>query len=114
MKERQFFTRSKVYQEALSYAKFNSQFLKIGGSGLAAVNYGINHQSFKNREMTQFQYRSEQASNSISTFGGLYGIFWGVGWEAGRVLTNNSNTYKNFKYNYIVPGGRDGLESTPW
>ena len=27
---------------------------------------------------------AEQASNTISTFGGFYGAAWGVGWEAGR------------------------------
>ncbi len=31
---------------------------------------------------------AEQGTNVISTFGGIYGAAWGVGWELGRAVTS--------------------------
>lgn len=32
--------------------------------------------------MSALQFGLEEVSNAVSTFGGLYGAAWGVGWES--------------------------------
>lgn len=44
----------------------------------------------------------EKSSNAYSTFGGLYGAAWGVGWEAGRVITK-TGWYQDWKNRYWYP-----------
>lgn len=59
--------------------------------GLKFFGWGIGLWSqfniFNDNKMSTSQKRIETGSNAISTFGGLYGAGWGVGWETGRVLT---------------------------
>jgi len=43
---------------------------------------------------------TEEASNAYSTFGGLKGAAWGIGWELGRTITN-TEWYQKFKFNVM-------------
>jgi len=42
---------------------------------------------YQDGEIGGGQLAAEQTSNAISTFGGIYGAAWGVGWEAGRGIS---------------------------
>ena len=44
----------------------------------------------------------DQTSNALSTFGGIYGASWGIGWELGRGITN-LNSYQEWKQNTWLP-----------
>jgi RHS repeat-associated core domain len=72
----------------IKHAKSISTKLGRVGYGLGFYNaYDINVQ-YNNGEISQGQMIAEQTSNTISTFGGIYGAAWGVGWEAGRYVTS--------------------------
>lgn len=43
---------------------------------------------------------TEEASNAFSTFGGVYGAAWGIGWELGRLITEQ-DWYNNAKEQWI-------------
>ena len=69
-------------------AKATSVKLTRIGYGLGVWNaYDINNQ-YQNGEISQGQMVAEQGTNVISTFGGIYGAAWGVGWELGRAVTS--------------------------
>lgn len=42
---------------------------------------------------------AELGTTGVSTFGGLYGAAWGVGWELGRAVTT-LDAYQEFKFNF--------------
>jgi RHS repeat-associated protein len=72
----------------VKFAKTNSVRLARVGYGLGVWGaYDINRQ-YLNDEISGGQMRMEQASNLISTVGGIYGAGWGVGWETGRYVTS--------------------------
>ena len=52
-----------------------------------------------NNEINTEQFLLEEVSNAYSTFGGIYGAAWGVGWELGRLFTS-TDTYQEFKFNF--------------
>lgn len=72
------------------------------GAGLAlGVNNAfkiINDYSEGNISLTTMCI--EEMSNAISTFGGLEGAAWGIGWELGRCVTN-MEWYQEMKFNMI-------------
>jgi RHS repeat-associated protein len=103
-------------------AKNTSRLLNFAGKGLGVIGYVsivkdyresimINPQT---QEKALLNLRVEAASNTISTFGGLPGAAWGIGWESGRLITQQPS-YRRF-VNSIDPdyrkGGNDGLLST--
>ena len=59
--------------------------------GLKVFGFGIGLWSQYNiltdKKMSGAQKNIETGSNVISTFGGVYGAAWGIGWEAGRTIT---------------------------
>ena len=60
---------------------------RIGFAFGAWCAYQINKE-YENGEISKGQMIAEQATNTITTFGGIYGVAWGVGWEAGRAITS--------------------------
>ncbi len=87
--------------QALNY----SNKFKWTGRGLGAINaYSINSQ-FTNGEIGAYNMFAEQSSNAYSTFGGLNGAAWGIGWEIGRWFTYR-DFYQNWKHNTWLPWKR--------
>jgi hypothetical protein len=50
----------------------------------------------------------EEASNGYSTFGGIYGASWGIGWEMGRTITE-FDWYQDFKKEVWYPWRQKNL-----
>jgi hypothetical protein len=103
-------------------SKNSSLLLNITGKGLGVIGYAsiikdyrtsvmINPQS---QEKALLNLRIEAASNTISTFGSLPGAAWGIGWETGRVITQQPEYRKfvNSVNSDYRRGGNDGLLST--
>lgn len=63
--------------------------------------YNIRSQ-YATGNMSGFQAGAEFSVNTYSTFGGLYGAAFGVGWELGRFATSTS-WYQNWKYKTWLP-----------
>jgi len=94
-----------------AHGRYWSNGLDFAGKLLGAYQaYDILNQRMYG-EINNVQFVGEQASNAYSTFGGLPGAAWGIGWEAGRVISKTDWYHQNI-YLPINPGGRDGLIST--
>ena len=61
-----------------------SRGLKVFGFGIALWSES---NILNDKKMSIEQKGIETGSNVISTFGGIYGAAWGIGWESGRVIT---------------------------
>ena len=71
----------------------------IGSRGLFVYNlYSLNEKR-KNNKIANAEFLIMSLSNAYSTFGGIYGVAWGIGWQAGK---------------YYGPSCWDGDCSTPW
>lgn len=69
---------------AKGLSKNVSRGLKVFGFGIGLWSqYNI----LTDKKMSGAQKSIETGSNVISTFGGVYGAAWSVGWETGRVVT---------------------------
>ena len=76
--------------------------LNVAGKSLGLYNaYNINAQHSAG-QIGSFQMFLEQGSNAYSTLGGIYGAAWGIGWEAGRAITNTSG-YQGWKQDTWLP-----------
>lgn len=83
-------------KSAISY----SSKLNILGRWLGIFNQ---YQTFSNASaLGVTRTFAETGVNVYSTFGGLYGAVFGVGWEVGRVITN-TRWYQNWKYDTWLP-----------
>ena len=72
------------------------------GYGLGLYNaYQVNEQHNAG-EISDFQMTIEQASNVISTLGGIQGGAWGIGWALGRKVVN-SNWYQRTIHDRYIP-----------
>ncbi len=80
-------------------AKQSSAPLKWIGRGYGFLNAWSISQQRDYGLINSYQFWIEQSSNAFTTFGGIYGTAWGLGWEMGRLITN-TNTYQEFKYNF--------------
>jgi hypothetical protein len=58
------------------------------GYGLGALQYGSTIYDYRAGHMNDYQFGSELISTSISTFPGIPGAAWGIGWDAGRAITS--------------------------
>jgi RHS repeat-associated core domain len=80
---------------------YNTKYANIGltwlGRTLGAYNAFMIYQQAQNGEITTAQHVIEQASNAYSTFGGVPGAAWGVGWEIGRVITQIPGYHENVR-----------------
>lgn len=64
-----------------------SKGFKVAGYGFGAYSGISTLNQYRHNEINSFTLVSEEASNAYSTFGGLYGAAWGIGWEGGRWIT---------------------------
>jgi RHS repeat-associated protein len=81
----------------LARARRISTGFKIAGWGFGAYNFVDLNKAYNNHEINSFQLFTEQGSNAISTFGGVPGAFWGVGWEMGRWITGQGWYQQNVR-----------------
>ena len=72
------------------------------GKGLGAYNAYDIWSQYNNNQISEFHFLIEQASNGYSTFGGIYGAAWGIGWETGRAITTIP-AYQRWKHNTWLP-----------
>ena len=81
---------------------------KWAGRLLGASNaYSVNDQ-YISGDISDSQMVLEQSSNIYSTFGGLYGAAWGIGWELGRAITS-LDSYQKFRQNTLMPWRKENL-----
>ena len=81
----------------LAHGRTISRGLTGLGYGLGAYNAISIHGQYQSGEINGLQYGLEQGSNVISTVGGIYGAAWGIGWEAGRAITNIPGYHENVR-----------------
>ncbi|NOX46574.1 MAG: hypothetical protein GXO89_06305 [Chlorobi bacterium] len=81
------------------FGKTTSNAFKWGGRLVGAYSGYKTIEKRVNDEIGTVEMSAELGTTSVSTFGGLYGAAWGVGWEMGRAVTN-INAYQEFKFNY--------------
>ena len=98
------------YTGSINRAKSIARPLKIGGAVLGAINYAVIYNSYEQSELSNIQLAGEAITNTFTTFGGVYGLAWGIGWELGRAITKTDFYIKYIQKN---PGGKDGLLTTP-
>lgn len=67
------------------------------GWGIGAYNAYQLRDQLMSGEISGRRHSIEQASNFISTFGGIFGAFWGIGWEGGRLITQLPGYHENFR-----------------
>lgn len=85
-----------------------SRGLNIAGKGLGVYNAYTINQQYKAGQINDVQMFLEQGSNVFSTFGGLVGASWGIGWELGRTITTIP-TYQQWKYDTWLPWRQQNL-----
>ena len=83
-------------------AKTVSNTFKWTGRGMGAYSAYSTNQDYQNGEINAIQMTLDQTSNALSTFGGIYGASWGIGWEMGRGITN-WNSYQEWKQDNWLP-----------
>lgn len=76
--------------------------LKWAGRAVAVYNFADTEMKYRSGEINKSQRILEQGTNVITTFGGVYGAAWGVGWELGRWITT-TETYQDWKYETFYP-----------
>lgn len=85
-----------------------SRGLNVMGKGLGVYNaYSVNQQ-YQSGQISGVQMSMEQGSNVFSTFGGIPGAAWGVGWEIGRSITTIPQ-YQQWKYSTWLPWRQQNL-----
>jgi len=94
-----------------AHALYWSKSLDKLGKGLGVFSAANIGRQYYTDEIGLRQMLIEQGSNAYSTFGGLPGAGWGIGWELGRALSKTDSYHKYF-YLKLHPEGRDGLLST--
>lgn len=76
--------------------------IKVGATVLGAVNYLAIIDDASTGRINAGQATAELGANTASTFGGVPGVLFGVGWEIGRVITETQG-YQNYKQKKILP-----------
>ena len=82
--------------------------LKWTGRGIGVYNAVNIELQYHNGQLSQFQRVTEQGSNLFSTFGGVYGAAWGVGWEAGRAITSTRG-FRRWERHTWLPWRKENL-----
>ncbi|WP_163400400.1 FG-GAP-like repeat-containing protein [Flavobacterium fluviatile] len=75
---------------------------KWAGRALGAYSGLSIYNDYQDNKINGFTFATEQSSNIYSTFGGLYGAAWGVGWEGGRFISK-MNFYQDWKQRIWLP-----------
>ena len=92
----------------IASAKNISTGFKVGGYVLGAYSAFSTLQQYNAGEISAQRLTLDQASNAYSTFGGIYGAAWGVGWEAGRAITQ-MGWYQQWKQDVWYPWREEHL-----
>ena len=91
------FTGNKWTNNGMRGARNSYRAFRGFGYALGAYNmYNINalHNA---HQINDLQMILEQGSNAYSTFGGLPGAAWGIGWELGRAITTIPGYHEYFR-----------------
>ena len=70
---------------------------KAFGPALGLYNANDLKNQYQNGKINGVQLGIEQTSNAFSTFGGIHGAAWGIGWESGRTITSIPGYHENFR-----------------
>jgi RHS repeat-associated protein len=81
------------------FGKSTSNAIKWGGRIVGAYSGYKTIEQRVNGEIGTGWMFAELGTTGVSTFGGLYGAAWGVGWELGRAVTT-LDAYQEFKFNF--------------
>lgn len=81
-----------------SFGRATSNVFKGAGFALGAYNFYNLAQQRANGEIDDLKLGIEGASAGYSTFGGLHGAAWGIGWELGRAIESIPGYDENFRY----------------
>jgi hypothetical protein len=92
----------------IAHAQTISTTLKWTGRALGAYNALSINDQYTSGELSNDRMVIEQGSNLYSTFGGIYGAAWGVGWELGRTIST-FGWYQDFKQNTWYPWRQEHL-----
>lgn len=95
----------------IAHAKFWSKGLDYTGKLMGAYQARSILLDYQAKKINTTIFLGEQSSNLYSTFGGIYGAMWGIGWESGRVISKTDWYHQNL-FLMFNPAGRDGLLST--
>ncbi len=71
--------------------------LKGLGHGLGAASFSMTAYDYRAGNINGFQFGLETASSAYSTFGGVYGNAFGLGWELGRAVTSVPGYHEYFR-----------------
>jgi len=85
------------------FAKTMSNRIALLGKALGFWNAAVIEIERQKGEINSTQWVLEQGTNAFSTYGGIPGLAWGIGWELGRFTTGmewyQESTYR-YWYNY--------------
>jgi hypothetical protein len=88
---------SLFFRGRLAHGRNFSKGLSAIGNALGVYNALSIEEQYSSGQISGVQRWTEQGSNVISTVGGIYGAAWGVGWEAGRAITNIPGYHENVR-----------------
>ena len=85
------------------FAKATANRIALLGKALGFWNAAVIEIERQKGEINSTQWVLEQGTNAFSTYGGIPGLAWGIGWELGRFTTGmewyQESTYR-YWYNY--------------
>ena len=81
------------------FAKTTAKKISRVGNALGILNAVFIELERRNGEISSTQSILEQGTNAFSTFGGIPGLAWAIGWELGR-FTTGTEWYQESTYRY--------------
>ena len=81
------------------FAKATANRIAWAGNALGIWNAVSIELERRKGEISNTQWVLEQGTNAYSTYGGIPGLAWGIGWELGRFMTG-MEWYQEFAYRY--------------
>ena len=81
------------------FAKATANRIAWAGNALGIWNAVSIELERRKGEISNTQWVLEQGTNAYSTYGGIPGLAWGIGWELGRFMTG-MEWYQEFVYRY--------------
>jgi len=77
-----------------------AKWMDKGGKFLGGINAVNTIIDWRNDKISTGWFIAEEASNAFSTLGGVYGAAWGIGWELGRLVTEQ-DWYNEMKEQWL-------------
>lgn len=81
------------------FARATSLNIGLAGKVIGGWNLYSTYKYYDSGEISSKEFLLEEGVNVFSLFGGVYGAAWGIGWEAGKYVTNQS-WYQQTKYRF--------------